>query len=86
MSGTGTIISNKALLIRDKLGLNDKFVILYHGDLSPNRGIQNVVAAVALSIAKIPDLVVLLALFVTHSSRLLFDFPGFRYSKLEKSQ
>ena len=52
--------SNKALSIRDKYDLNDKFVLLYHGDLSPNRGIQNVITSVALSTPEIPNLVFLI--------------------------
>jgi glycosyltransferase involved in cell wall biosynthesis len=42
--------------IRKKLGLSNRFVLLYHGTLSPNRGIQNVIASVALSISKITNL------------------------------
>ena len=46
----------RASSIRKKLGLSNKLVLLYHGTLSPNRGIQNVIAAVALSISKITNL------------------------------
>jgi glycosyltransferase involved in cell wall biosynthesis len=34
--------------VRDELGFNDRFVIMYHGILSPNRGLQQAVEAIAI--------------------------------------
>jgi glycosyltransferase involved in cell wall biosynthesis len=46
--------------MRRILGLQDKKVLFYHGVLSPNRGIQNAIRAVALLRKQIPNLVFLL--------------------------
>jgi len=46
--------------MRKILGLQYKKVLFYHGVLSPNRGIQNAIRAVALLRQQIPDLVFLL--------------------------
>ena len=49
-----------AVSLKDKLGLSGKFVLIYHGTLSPNRGLQNVVKAVANLRNEIKNLVFLL--------------------------
>jgi glycosyltransferase involved in cell wall biosynthesis len=46
--------------LRRELGLTGKKVIIYHGDLSPNRGIQGVVHAVDILRREIPELVFLI--------------------------
>ena len=50
---------DKASSLSEKLGLNKKFVVIYHGILSPNRGLQNVIKALPLAIKKIPNLLFL---------------------------
>jgi len=45
---------------RKKLGLSGKRVLLYHGILSPNRGIQNVIRALDLLRDEFPDLIFLI--------------------------
>jgi len=37
----------KSLSLRTSVGLKNKFIVFYHGDLSPKRGIQNVIRAIA---------------------------------------
>ncbi len=49
----------KGLSKRSELGLNDKYVIIYHGVISPNRGLQNVVRAMPELLSKFPDMVFL---------------------------
>lgn len=46
--------------LRRELGLATKRVIIYHGDLSPNRGIQGVVRAVDILRHEIPELIFLI--------------------------
>lgn len=45
--------------MRSPLGLNHKKVLLYHGILSPNRGLQAAIQAVALLREEVPELVFL---------------------------
>jgi glycosyltransferase involved in cell wall biosynthesis len=44
---------------RDELGLTNKKVLLYHGVLSPNRGLQNALCSMGLLRDEFPDLVFL---------------------------
>ena len=46
--------------MRDQLGLGGKKVLLYHGTLSPNRGLQDAIRALALLSDRYPDLVFLI--------------------------
>ena len=45
---------------RDALGWTNKFVVLYHGTLSPNRGLQSTIAAIAELRSEYPDLLLCL--------------------------
>jgi len=51
---------SKARIIRKELGINGKFVLIYHGVLSPNRGLQNVLSAIPRAIKDIPNLLFLI--------------------------
>ena len=42
--------------LRTSLGLNDRFIIFYHGVLSPNRGLQNVIKAMYFCRQEIPNI------------------------------
>jgi glycosyltransferase involved in cell wall biosynthesis len=42
--------------LRKKLNLDNKFILIYHGVLSPNRGLQNVLRAIALCKQHIPNI------------------------------
>lgn len=46
--------------LREKLGLTDKFVVLYHGDLGIGRGFVETVNAIAISKKKHPNIVLFL--------------------------
>ena len=46
----------KSSIIRDSLGLSKRFVVIYHGVLSPNRGIQNTIKAIAICKQHIPSI------------------------------
>ena len=47
---------SNSLSLRKKLNLDNKFILIYHGVLSPNRGLQNVIRAVALCKQNIPNI------------------------------
>ncbi|MFX0197232.1 MAG: glycosyltransferase family 4 protein [Candidatus Hodarchaeota archaeon] len=44
----------------EKLGFQDRFVIMYHGFLSPNRGLQQAIEAIAMVRKKYPEIMLLL--------------------------
>ncbi len=46
--------------MRDALGLNSKKVLLHHGTLSPNRGLQDAIRAISLLRDEVPELVFLI--------------------------
>ncbi len=46
----------KSSILRDQLGLSDRFVVIYHGVLSPNRGLQNTIKSIAICKQQIPDI------------------------------
>jgi glycosyltransferase involved in cell wall biosynthesis len=47
----------KSSIIRDSLKLNNHFVVIYHGVLSPNRGLQNTIKAIAICKRHIPNII-----------------------------
>jgi glycosyltransferase involved in cell wall biosynthesis len=46
----------KSLSLRTSVELKNKFIVFYHGDLSPNRGLQNVIKAIAICKPYIPHI------------------------------
>jgi glycosyltransferase involved in cell wall biosynthesis len=46
--------------VRCELGLEDRFVIIYHGILSPNRGLQETIEAISKLRKSCPDIMLLL--------------------------
>jgi glycosyltransferase involved in cell wall biosynthesis len=52
----GQFDPRKSVSLRNQLCIDNRFVLLYHGVLSPNRGIQNVLKAVARCVNAMPDL------------------------------
>lgn len=59
-SGVNVDMFQAACSRRNELGWADKFVVLYHGTLSPNRGLQAVVAAFAELRTEYPDILLCL--------------------------
>jgi glycosyltransferase involved in cell wall biosynthesis len=47
---------SKSFPLRSSLGLENKFIIFYHGAISPNRGIQNVIRAIDICRKCIPNI------------------------------
>ena len=47
---------SNSLSLKKVLNLDHKFILLYHGVLSPNRGLQDVIRAVALCKSNIPNI------------------------------
>jgi glycosyltransferase involved in cell wall biosynthesis len=46
--------------LKTSLGLKDRFIVFYHGVLSPNRGLQNAIKAIYFSKQKIPNILFML--------------------------
>lgn len=46
--------------VREELGFNDRFVIMYHGVLSPNRGLQQAIEAIAIVRKSHPEIMLFL--------------------------
>jgi len=47
---------SKSISLRASLGLEDRIIVFYHGVLSPNRGIQNVIRAIDICRERIPNI------------------------------
>lgn len=52
-----SLFSSESKMKKIRLGLEDKFVVMYHGTLSPNRGLQEVVKAIGLLKKTYPSIV-----------------------------
>lgn len=51
---------NESLVLKNKLKLDGKFVVFYHGAFSDNRGLKETIAAIELSVDLNPDIVLFL--------------------------
>jgi len=47
---------SKSSSLRDSLGLEKRFIVIYHGVLSPNRGLQNVIKAISICKQHLPHI------------------------------
>jgi glycosyltransferase involved in cell wall biosynthesis len=47
---------SKSISLRSSLGMKNKFIVFYHGVLSPNRGLQNVIKAIKICRDVIPNI------------------------------
>jgi glycosyltransferase involved in cell wall biosynthesis len=50
-------VDNTIPELRDKLGLNKKFIVFYHGIFTPNRGLIQTVEAITALVSMYPDIV-----------------------------
>jgi glycosyltransferase involved in cell wall biosynthesis len=47
---------SKSFSLKSSLGLKNRFIVFYHGVISPNRGIQNVIRAIDICKERIPNI------------------------------